>query len=125
MIGFPGTTLANIDAAGSLTLNSAPRGVTSIERDRGQVSRLPSPLAAWFTPEPGTHPDRRHGGGIEAWLAVWERDTHGGCQADRAEGGPHDPCAEVFAHEDGRRPPTVRNWATFVECVHFPARSPA
>ena len=35
MIGLLGATLANIDDIGSLILNTAPRGVTDMGRDRG------------------------------------------------------------------------------------------
>jgi hypothetical protein len=73
MRGLPGATLATINVVWLLILNTTPCGVTGMERDRGQVSRLAPAPASWFTPEPGAHPDHRHGGGIEAWLAVWAR----------------------------------------------------
>jgi hypothetical protein len=50
MRGLPGATLANIDVVGSLILNTTSRGVTDMGRDQGQVPRLPSALASWFTP---------------------------------------------------------------------------
>lgn len=50
MRGLRGATLATIDAVGSLILDTAPRGVTGMGRDRDQVPRLPPAPTSWFTP---------------------------------------------------------------------------
>jgi hypothetical protein len=73
MRGLQGATLATNDAVGSLILDTAPRGVTGMGRDRGQVPRLPAGAHLMVHLEPGAHPDHRHGGSIEAWLAVRAR----------------------------------------------------
>jgi hypothetical protein len=52
-------------------------------------------LTSGDTPSPGHHPDHRHGGGIEAWLAVWARHAK---MPSPAEIKASDPLRETTPH---------------------------
>src|SRR5919109_2563704 len=66
----------------------------------GKMSRLPLPLAQWFTPEPGDHPDHSHGRRRQELLEVCARQAQ---ISTLAEIKASDPLRQATLHPGSQR----------------------